>query len=451
MAKNNTSGRTIVVIPFHLNDENDSIKLIQQIDNVRSDCGKKIDSSIYHDHIEKYFNWDQRNNIDLINNQNSFLHFYDLDYSKFDKENTYKDQLFEIRSKGGDEQLHQFHFEFGHVHIVLNKKPTYNEIKLGYVLIDFNWICEKQVSLSEFCEIEFFRYHKINDPDKKYSFYNVISGQELNIHTLLVSTKIEVLLDKNCTNFPNRKPFLFHIVNSETDPNEIYSYYAYRSIRIPGKNKDAYEFDDKFKKMISSIMHEGQLGVNTHFYSLSEGTLLLCPRQEGLNSIQNKYFPAFILALNQREIQYYISSQFGDLEINNTNFKYNPKQLRRIQGTFVKIRFDQFFTSVSINTEVNSFFRYLRDVMKVKEILLENEEKIDALKNLVENAQSKEERESDKKMNFLLIAITLLSLFSAFNDAYDLFSVKDQFSPNLVWLPVLFMTVFVFYVNKRKN
>jgi hypothetical protein len=109
-------------------------------------------------------------------------------------------------------------------------------------------------------------------------------------------------------------------------------------------------------------------------------------------AIANKYFPAFVLALNQRELllnnmQFIVQLDTKDLKsLNGDSFN----KMETLRNRLLILHLKQIFYSVSNLHEVELFFNQLQKAFAIKNMLLENEECVREMFNLLEVHRNRE-------------------------------------------------------------
>jgi hypothetical protein len=146
---------------------------------------------------------------------------------------------------------------------------------------------------------------------------------------------------------------------------------AYEIIRVPDRNSP--RFDQPLTEPIIQ-----RVGRNVAFTALNEGALIIETTNESMDTkaIANKYFPAFVLALNQRELllnnmQFIVQLDTKDLKsLNGDSFN----KMETLRNRLLILHLKQIFYSVSNLHEVELFFNQLQKAFAIKNMLLENEE-----------------------------------------------------------------------------
>ncbi len=446
-------GKTKMLVPFRLNStENCFERLNQLLCNLRSEARSNVDSSKYFEHIKDLiYTFNEKNEKSLV----AYLTFFQLDLNKIkipipplsdnsidESENFNLNKcIFQLVEKIEG----KFDFKIGSIHVVLNSKTTYKDLVTGFIVIDFNWLKGEADSsiLYYLSQSNFFRFHHLLKPSNKKLIKNFIKIKNTN-HEFLLRDLLEDLL--RVVIISGTMPYLFHLVTSENHSPEDIELYAYKAIRNPGHASIDFQ-----REYLKSLITKSALSSSLSSYAMSEGVVLVSNNKMYEHNLVNAYFPAFILALNQREIQLFLSERFNKLKVDK-NGKYDSKQLRQMEGLFVKVRFDQFFKSVSVITEVNRFFNDMQGIFCVSALIEDNEDKIKSLRELAVVAEDKDKKDLNRKrdirVNVLLYVITLFNIFSAVNDTFDLFDLHSQWTPHVVWVPIVATLIWAFLLFK---
>ena len=133
--------------------------------------------------------------------------------------------------------------------------------------------------------------------------------------------------------------------------------------------------------------------IHTKQFILNEGAFVI----EGSKTVAellNKYYPAYLFALNQKYLFNYMQEKINELPIEPTTGKYKTEDLKQLQETLIYAEFSQIFTSLSNYNEIDQFFEKLRDQFKIKQL---KEEYFDSVNGISKITQIKEKEETDKR------------------------------------------------------
>lgn len=237
---------------------------------------------------------------------------------------------------------------------------------------------------------------------------------------------------------------------------------SYEVIRVPDRNAGRF-----MQLFTEPTIH--RVGGNVVFSALNEGALVIESANKSGNckNVANKYFPAFIFALNQREVLLSTMQKITTLD---------PDKLRKLDGDIFNkmenlrngllvLQLKQIFYTVSNLHEVELFFNQLQKVFAVEKMLIENDQCIREMYNLLEVKRNEEVAKFDKRnaaieekqskiINIIASAIGCLGLFSILKDLWP-FILDPQYAVFYkvisVSLPVFVMIWLVWYMTGRKK
>jgi hypothetical protein len=220
------------------------------------------------------------------------------------------------------------------------------------------------------------------------------------------------------------KPYLLHLDEARnfTSENELDNWMKsiYHVLRIPGQERTSIfnEFNYSATKADDSTL----------FYCLNEGAYIMDGSFENASKTKgmvNVYFPAFLLALNQKYLFDYFQCKISELSLNKNN-RYNDRELKRLKANLVKTEFRQVFFNVSNYHEVSEFYHAVQSKFKIKELRDEYVTSIEAINELVKLTQ-------DGRLNAILLALTIYQVWFGICDIYP---VKNK-----LWLPLIGLVV----------
>jgi hypothetical protein len=218
------------------------------------------------------------------------------------------------------------------------------------------------------------------------------------------------------------KPYLLHLDEARnfTSENErdIWMKSIYHVLRIPGQERMPIFNEFNY----SPIMADD----STLFYCLNEGAYIMDgSHAKADKAMVNVYFPAFLMALNQKYLFDYFQCKISDLSLNKKN-RYKERELKRLKANLVKTEFRQVFFHVSNYHEVSEFYHAVQSKFKIKELRDEYVTSIEAINELVKLTQ-------DGRLNTILLALTIYQVWFGICDIYP---VK-----NIMWVPLLGLLV----------
>lgn len=262
------------------------------------------------------------------------------------------------------------------------------------------------------------------------------------------------------------KPILLHLFNESN--NDYINYkelevLLYRTIRIKSKN-------------VSDIGLDLQLLSRTYsdvsFCVLMEGASIIDLSNDfSINGFFNKYFTAFLLLLNQREVMIKFNAELSSFtyeELLEAKASKNDEVIGRIKELKNKIeffKFKQVIHSVSFYDEIATFYKQLFNAFDIKILLEDNESSVkeihDVLIHIEHNKQEKLRKDKDRKeaiqsniVNSILGAIGCLGLFSFLKDLLPFINDRQYqiyYKTISVFLPVFIMFFILFFLNNSKD
>lgn len=273
--------------------------------------------------------------------------------------------------------------------------------------------------------------------------------------------------------YQNRLTTLFTSVSYESGnkSDKILRDIFFDMLRVPDMNTSVSKFSHE-----NSEPAIQKIGRNVICAALNEGAVVI----ESINdlhdkkSIARKYLPAFILAINQREILLKTMQRISHLNAEKL-LSMDDKQLQSItqlKANLLVLQLKQIFYSVSNTHEVELFFNQLQKVFNIDVMMKENDQSIKEIYNLLEarradilekhrqDAEMREREESEKEefrsriVNMILGAIGCLGLFSFFKDVWPFFQDSQYASLYKfisISLPFVIMGWLIWYMFGRKS
>ncbi len=495
---------TTIVLPFHVISENNHEDLFGTMQDNLLECepqrkdweslGRTIDkygalshdladSSKYYIYLSNHWNANQKLQEESAH---SFLRAYRLKKDTFVFQDlsgvTYKQATLNSQKKDlflGDSKV------TAAIHDVW---MFFNEAAhLGYWVLQLKLDVsdERSSVLEALANIDFFRSievkgkqspGKVSNQFKKFSFS--ICQDETNERIYLGTIQDFIRL-----NFVDFSPFIRFY---QTRPNVLYldsdssllnwdfeklKSVFYSVIRVPDRNVS----------IRSDQEHSMDLSMpSSHIIlaALNEGTIIseqVNASGGGTDYLAKKYFPAFLLAINQREVLLKTMHATSALSISKIMDSEDRmfELITNLKRRLTIIQLKQIFYSVSNTSEVETFFSKLLDVFKVEIILKDNRASLEELHEMIEMRRAElelerqkveEERkqqemiEEDRKakiMNSILGIVSVLGLYSFIKDVGPFVS-DDSYSVLLkvssIWIPLflaLYLVKVIFYKSPK--
>lgn len=477
-----TNSSSIVILPFQMLFENSVSNAFDiQKNNINSDADSKfvyesfvkklkklplksnklVDSSKYLDYISNYLS--QEN--DEINN--SFLKIFTIDLGKLSELNDNKEKMTFASQFQNNNKLFlgesDLEIKINEINIVLNEIAH-----LGYFIFKLDYFEQNNIVLKTLSEIDFYRFYKsskVSSQNKyKIKVVNEKKDNEVNFIPLFEIINSYFSFLNTSSNFIYEKPIMLHLFAKNdlniTTESELIDL-CYKVLRIPPK-----QIQSESK---SKLLEQYQLKLqypdnNISYCTMTEGAVIIDSTTINANELLNKYFPAFILALNQREVMLKTAKEISQIE--NENLTSNDKKtfdlLSKIRKKLNLIQLKQIFYNISLNNEIGLFFIDLQHKFSVDILLKDNNGSIEAIHSLLESERHKnealenklEEESQKKRDDNLALILGLVGLFgaaSAVIDVYNFFSSPDTL--NYWWLPssvVLFLGSYLVWFYKKK-
>ncbi len=309
---------------------------------------------------------------------------------------------------------------------------------IGYFSCGLKVVTQSDNSiLEELGKTEFFRNIGWRRGQKGSKSQSLKHGFVFDLETEEVLTFHDLLncylgqFSKSIRFYQDRASVLYCATSVEdgSKENEVLCELAYEIIRIPDRN--AVRFS---QKLVEPSIH--RVGRNVAFTALNEGALVIETVNDNKNkTIANKYFPAFFLALNQREVLLSTMQKIVQLEPDKLKSLDSGmfQKMENLRNALLILQLKQIFYSVSNVHEVELFFNQLQKVFAVEKMLLENEQSIREMYNLLEVKRNEEASRMEKEqaaaeekraniINTILGAIGCLGLFSFLKDVFPFYT-----------------------------
>lgn len=275
---------------------------------------------------------------------------------------------------------------------------TEEPVSIGYVVFRLVWCGTENIEqlTDKLYLTRALRYHGFDDV-KDCKLDISLNNQKYNLaeETIGGFKSHEVSLD-----WLGDKFICLHFFNRNTTLSDTQ---IYQLLRYPPTSHE-FEFDE-IKR--SAIPYLGRSAV------LNEGALVF--DGQILGEMFNKYFPAFLIALNQREvfklrieIMAAFASNRREYLMTSANSQLKDMTLTRVQ---------QEFYHVSDATEISLFFSELQRVFSIELLIRDVKDSVEALHSLNEITSS-------RRLNTALLILGFLSVLSAVTDALDLFGLS---------------------------
>ena len=495
-----TNSSSLVVLPFqmlaensvanafesdatgvHLNADSKNIfeSYVNYIKTLPIKSEKIVDSSKYHDYISNYISpYSEKENSSFLKTFSiQIANLKGLDISG--QEIVFGKQLQDGKTKLflGDSNLE---IKFDKIIIVLNEIA-----QLAYFIFQIDYKIENDNALKLISEIDFFRYYKpkgVFDNKKKIkSQYAIKTLKEKKDKEGIITFKSNyITFYEIISNYFNHifksakfiydKPVMLHLFSQASKDvlsNDELINTCFNALRIPPLNKGKEEpnkpLETKLEESHSVKPKLAQLHYPDQsivFCTMNEGAIVIdTPGGDNdTNKLLNKYFPAFILALNQREVMIKTAKDVSQIAYKNLNAEdsITLKKLTELRKTLNLIQLKQVFYNISIYNETELFFTELQKKFSIDVLLNDNKGSIEAIHSLLESERISNEEHAQKiRDNNLGLILSLVGLFGAASAVIDLYNFYHN--PDSIafwWLPysVIFsFGAYLVWFYKRKK
>lgn len=421
MAKENNNRHTsIMVLPFSLkkkSSESDAFKFDSEID----ECSEQelqefikllktieqtengiIDTSKHHDFVANHIN-------SIKQESPSFLKVVAIKQDHYRPNGTYNFNagVSEIKFWNNNNTVSDYDIEF-----VNNSRIIINDFaKLGYFVFELKITSPIENTLDDLSKIEFFRYftNDMHRPNKYKLCVKRIGAQ--NESKFLTIEDILHLYFKNLLpyiKFQYKKPICLHLFGKEFKYKEdimALNTSMYKLLRIPPSAESNEIYAPEFLETSNGKVFYG---------TLLEGAVLI-DNLEQTSNLFNKYFPSFILSLNQREVMIQLNKHISAITSNRiihkleentmgaTSFNSDSEnydvfnKLKHLRNKATILQLKQMFYSISFYDEINQFYQKLIATFNVELLVKDNKDCISEIHSLIESKQDKDQSERNIK------------------------------------------------------
>ena len=495
-----TNSSSLVVLPFQMLAENSVANAFESdATDVQSSANSKeifesyvnyikklpissdkiVDSSKYHDYISNYISpYSEKENSSFLKTFSiQIANLKGLDISG--QQIVFGKQLQDGKTKLflGDSNLE---IKFEKIIIVLNEIA-----QLAYFIFQIDYKIENDNALKLISEIDFYRYYKpkqVYDNKKKIkSQYAIKTLKEKKDKEGIITSETNYIpfyeIISNYFNYIFKsakfiydKPVMLHLFSKASKDvlsNDELINTCFNALRIPPLNKGKEEpnkpLETKLEESHSVKPKLAQLHYPDQsivFCTMNEGAIVIdTPGGDNdTNKLLNKYFPAFILALNQREVMIKTAKDVSQIAYKNLNAEdsITLKKLTELRKTLNLIQLKQVFYNISIYNETELFFTELQKKFSIDVLLNDNKGSIEAIHSLLESERISNEEHAQKiRDNNLGLILSLVGLFGAASAVIDLYNFYHN--PDSIafwWLPysVIFsFGAYLVWFYKRKK
>ena len=289
-----------------------------------------------------------------------------------------------------------------------------------------------------------------------HSFTTASSREEINPTSTSIAeiVKNNYLEIYNLIFFNHVKPTVVHLIKEseviEKD-HETVSKLIYKALRIPNKLN---EYPSVLKEQInySEIVKLQSPDQSICFATMNEGALII-DNTILLAELGNKYLPAFVLALNQREFLLKVIRLVTSVDTSKI------EELKDLKKFITEIYLKQISFTVSVYNEIDIFFTELQKKFDIEILMNDNKESINEIHQLIEELDNErkaaEEKEKATKLNFLIIGLTVIQVISIFYTLLVDFLENDTILTNIFLflntVLIIFLLIYYYFKNKSQD
>ena len=454
MSKVKGKGGSIMVIPFRFTGNDcaeDKSALIKKLASLRSKDTKGVFSPNYYPDYCSY-HMGNANQSGKIEDNDPYLKFYNIQFK--DNHPFNSDKCFIKGRKGVNGEPEKLYFKLNQIQLILNENKQNNKLPIGYWLLNFEWLeTDADSILNILSGSSFFRYHGFEQAQKKSQVFILNEENETeDAYSLKEMLYQEVKLNDFTTlDYYQNKPTILHLLPKGEESKIQKGIKAYKALRVPPEN---WQLPSESEQSV--LLNLNEISLDSYLLTMDEGAVVFESGANEFKNIKNKYFPAFILAVNQREVLSYLAEMTV-----STFIQYEDKKLKiqkDLRSLLVNARYHQIFHTISKNSEINLFYHELQNTFLIEPALKDLQESLDSLNELFNEREiglKEKERDTKEKQNiqlgYVLSIITIIGIFSAYNDSLELFGMKGTISPHFVWPVILVLILIIYLILRRRN
>jgi|GEM_PF-4219295 len=315
---------------------------------------------------------------------------------------------------------------------------------LGYFCVPFHWnASDPEVLLRGLAASSFFRFTE----NGKNSLFSVggTSFAEMSVLAMLKGFFPGLL-----AGIPNgkaagspiqiigKKPILLHVLHWNAGGGIQQRHrQAYQILRVAKRQNldDQRPLDQSNTDFISSILLDNAIGI----YLMNEGALVL-DSNEDVRALWKKYFPTFLLAVNQRQLLIHLVAQImaadikvpilskEDLEGVRENehlllMRQAKTTMEHLHTHIIQLQLKQIFYSVAHTDELNIFLHKLQERFRISHLLQDIKESVGELHQILEAISAHDhwlrEKKRELAINLVGLLIGALGVISTIEDILD--------------------------------
>jgi serine/threonine protein phosphatase 1 len=284
----------------------------------------------------------------------------------------------------------------------------------------------------------YFRAYAVNEKGE-INYGSVNSFICSTIFEVKNDTTISEIIKTNYTEiynlifFNHVKPIVVHLISDSQafkKEDEKLSELIYKTLRIPAKSIS----NIPQKINYSEIVNLQSPDENISFATMNEGVLII-DNTIKINELKNKYLPAFVLALNQREFLLKVIRLVPSVDIKEL------VELKALKKFITEVYLKQISFAVSVYNEIDILFSELQNKFDIEILMKDNKESINEIHQLIEDLDIKEKEEEEKKkkeedgkkekyFNKIILGLTIIQAGSIFYTLiFNLFDKNNYLNP----------------------
>jgi hypothetical protein len=245
------------------------------------------------------------------------------------------------------------------------------------------------------------------------------------------------------------KPYVLHLCQtseklySTENEKRVFVSDVYKSLRVPDSRSKSLNAEERLEF----------IPVNpdsyTEIYSISEGSLIIKGNddQSRKKEMINDFYPAYLFALNQRQLFHYCQNRINSMELDENN-RFKQNDIRKLRGMLVNAEFNQVFTSISNYHEIDSFYEVLRKNFNIGQLREEYISSIEGLQNIADLANEKESKQREDKLNKIILFLTIAQVWSGISSLFN-FTFDWIWYINLIVYAMLAVLIVSTFTKKK--
>jgi hypothetical protein len=179
------------------------------------------------------------------------------------------------------------------------------------------------------------------------------------------------------------------------------------------------------------------------FCGMNEGACVYDYSLGGVLNLFKKYFPSFILAINQREIMIKTNNEISLLNIKDFESGIDKsviEKLKKLKKNINIFQLKQVLYSISFYNEISLFYKELQKSFCIDLLLIDNKQSVMEIHSLLEN-------ELQEKFNLKIAILTIIQSASAIAAILE----YNRLSTILIFISTILLGWILFIAKKTKS